>query len=334
MGERTEKARRARVGYGSSYHKGVAGELGEKSRGIGTVLGGQVWMIKPDKDARTANPCLWMQAGVVEFKNCNNYYDCTTCKYDQGMRKQVEKKKKISWQDSMRRRPSLERVCRHSLTNRIKRRVCAYDYECSKCDFDQFFEDVWTPKTKNLPLETRHIKGFEVPSDYYFHDGHTWARIESGGYIRVGMDAFALKLLGKADSFDLPLMGKELEKNRIGWGMRRSENGAEFISPVSGVIVEVNKKVRESPDRANNEPYGDGWVFLLRHPDIKENFKELMRNSASLEWMSKEVGKLEQMVEEVAGPMAADGGYFGDDIYGSIPGLGWNNLTRTFLKTG
>ena len=42
-------------------------------------------MVKPDKKAKAANPCLWMQAGVVKFKNCDNYYDCTTCKYDHAM---------------------------------------------------------------------------------------------------------------------------------------------------------------------------------------------------------------------------------------------------------
>ena len=101
------------TGYGSTYRKGSGQDLGTKSE-IGTVLGGQVWMVKPDKDAKTANPCIWMQAGVVEFKNCNNFYDCTTCKYDTGMNKRVEAKKQISWQSAMRKRSGLERECRHS----------------------------------------------------------------------------------------------------------------------------------------------------------------------------------------------------------------------------
>jgi len=181
MAEKIKAGRRGQVGYGSSYRRGAGEDLGGKSE-IGAVLGGQVWMIKPDKGAEAANPCLWMQAGVVNFKNCNNFYDCTTCKYDQGMKKQVEKGKQISWQDAMRRKPSLERICRHSLTRRIEKRACAYDYECPKCDFDQFFEDVWTTKTMTWPSEVEDIRGFSVPMGYYFHNGHTWARIESGGW--------------------------------------------------------------------------------------------------------------------------------------------------------
>jgi len=193
MSERTQD-QRSHVGYGSSYAQGNEQDLigGE---GIGAVLGGQVWKIKPDKKAKNPNPCLWMQAGVAKFKGCNNYYDCTSCKYDRGMRKQAQKGKQLSWQDAMRRKPAMERVCRHSLTNRIASRVCAYDYQCATCDFDQYFEDIWSTHTKTLPGAFQHVKGFEVPMDYYFHGGHAWARIVSGGNIRVGLDDFALKVL-------------------------------------------------------------------------------------------------------------------------------------------
>ena len=279
-------------------------------------------MIKPDKDAKASNPCLWMQAGVVEFKNCNNFYDCTTCKYDQGMQKQAEKGKHLSWQDAMRRKPSLERHCRHTLTRRIERRVGAYNYECSTCDFDQFFEEVWAAKVGSLPYDMRSIKGFQVPAGAYFHDGHTWARIESGGLIRVGMDDFSSKLLGKANAFDLPLMGKELSQGEVGWGLKRESNLANVLSPVDGVIVEVNAKLRERPMMANHEPYGEGWLFAVRNQDTKGAFKKLMDDTVTLDWMAAEVGKLEAMIESVAGPLAADGGYIAQDIYGILPALG------------
>ncbi len=326
------ESQRSRVGYGSSYRKGRGQDLGNKME-IGAVMGGQVWMVKPDKDAQSANPCIWMQTGVVEFKSCNNYYDCMSCKYDLGMQKRVEKGQQISWQEAMRKRPSLDRICRHSLTNRINRRACAYDYQCATCDFDQFFEDTWSPKTGSLPIDIQKVKGFDIPMGYYFHNGHTWARIESGGYMRIGLDDFALKLLGKADALKLPLMGKELDHNKVGWGLKREQNLADVLSPVDGVIVEVNAKVRENPGLANHNPYGEGWLFMVRTPDIKSGAKRLMGDTDSIDWMNGEVNKLEGMIENVAGPLAADGGYLTNDIYGNLPDLGWNNLTKAFLRT-
>ena len=327
-----KKDRRSSVGYGSTYRKGNETDCG-RSDDIKTVLGGQAWMVKPDKHAKTANPCLWMKAGVVEFKNCNNFYDCTTCKYDKGMLKKSENGKQISWQDAMKRRPGMARVCRHSLTERISNRVCAYDYECSTCDFDQFFEDIWTTKNKSIPSEVQNIKGFDVPMGYYFHNGHAWARIESGGYVRVGLDDFALKVLGKADALDLPLMGKELHQGLAGWGLKRDNNAADVLSPVNGVIVEVNSAAREKPELANKEPYGDGWLFMVRTNDIKGTVKNLLTDTRSLEWINSEVNSLENMIEDVAGPMATDGGFIQEDVYGNLPGLSWNSLTNAFLKS-
>jgi glycine cleavage system H lipoate-binding protein len=319
-------------GYGSSYRRGSDQEVASTSE-IPAVLGGQVWMVKPDKKAKPDSPCIWMAAGAVAYKSCNNFYECTACQFDSGMQKKVARNNQVSWQDAMRRRPALERTCRHSLAHRIEKRACAYDYECSTCDFDQFFEEVWTPKTMSVPSDMQEVKGFAVPMGYYFHAGHTWARIESGGYVRVGMDDFAHKLLGKADAFDLPLMGKELNRDRAGWGLKREEHLADVLSPLDGVIMEVNSEVGEHPGLANEKPYEHGWLFMVRTTSPKETVKKLMADADSLDWMVSEVNQLENMIEEAAGPLAADGGYLANDIFGNIPQLGWENLTKTFLRS-
>jgi len=184
-----------------------------------------------------------------------------------------------------------------------------------------------------MPTEVQSIKGFAVPMGYYFHRGHTWARIESGGYIRIGMDDFALKLLGRADGYDLPLMGKELQQDSAGWGIRRKHNVADVLAPIDGVIVEVNQKIKETPAEANRDPFGSGWLFTVYTPDIKGTVNKLMPDKAGMAWMGEEVGTLEAIIEDVAGPLAADGGTLMEDIYGNLPALGWDNLTSTFLKT-
>jgi len=290
MAEKRSKDRRSRLGFGSTYRKGSEQDL-DQEREIQAVLGGQVWMVKPEKRAEATHPCLWMQAGVAKFKNCNNYYDCNTCKYDLGMHKQVEKGKQMSWQDAMRRVPDMDRVCRHSLTERIGHRLCAYNHECASCDFDQFFEDVWAAKTKTVPFEIQNVKGFDVPVGYYFHNGHAWARIESGGFIRIGLDDFALKLLGKADALDLPLMGNQLD-----------------------------------PDKP-------GWVVRVHADNLRRDLKNLMIGNETKDFIGEEVDRLYRLIEDEAGPLAADGGQLGHDIYGNLPQIGWRRLVKKFLHT-
>jgi hypothetical protein len=51
------------------------------------------------------------------------------------------------------------------------------------------------------------------------------------------------------------------------------------------------------------------------------------------EYIDQEVARLYEVIEETAGPLAADGGYLGDDIYGNMPHIGWQKLTQLFLRT-
>jgi hypothetical protein len=72
---------------------------------------------------------------------------------------------------------------------------------------------------------------------------------------------------------------------------------------------------------------------MVRTPDVKATMGKLRVDQSSLSWMNNEVTNLESMIEDVAGPLAADGGYLAEDIYGNLPDLGWNNLTKAFLRT-
>ncbi len=285
-----------------------------------------LWKAGKDK---TARPCIWMQAGVVSKKNCTNYYDCTTCKYDAAMSKQAAAGKHISWQDALRNRDSKDRTCRHALTGRADFRTCPMNYNCYKCDFDQLVEDTLSPGSGHAGLEMKDVKGFKIPNGYFFHSGHTWSCIDSGGFIRVGMDDFAFKVLGGPDGFDLPLTGQELNQDKAGWGIKRDQNLADILSPVNGVITKVNQNVK-NPEEA---PYQDGWLFTVHNSDLKSAVKKLMADNDSEEWLDGEVTTLEGMIENVAGPLSADGGVLTRDVYGNLPSLGWNNLTNTFLRT-
>ncbi|MFH2060364.1 MAG: glycine cleavage system protein H [Pseudomonadota bacterium] len=289
-----------------------------------------VWQAKKDKNN---HPCLWMQAGVAAKKNCTNYYDCTNCKYDDGMVKLAETGKQASWQDAMRMKDSKERTCRHSMTERTEHRTCPMNYNCSRCDFDQYFEDALTPMTGNAAVHVKNIKGFDIANGYYFHDGHTWASIDSGGLIRIGLDDFSQKVLGTPDAFELPLIGQELNRNKIGWGMKRKDNLADFLSPVNGVITHVNNNIRKDAHLAGSDPYGGGWLFTVHNSDIQGQFKALMDDDDSVQWIDKEVTTLEEMIETVTGPLSTDGGLLMTDVYGNLPTLGWANLTHAFLRT-
>lgn len=292
--------------------------------------------------------CIWMKAGVVEYKLCNNHYDCTTCTYDRAMRTAAEKNRQIraeggepagkqaniiSWQEAMRAKPANQRVCRHALTGRIAHRVCAYDFQCHACDFDQFLEDEWEIRIPIQLVDAPMVRGYKVPEGFYYHDGHAWAKIENGGRVRIGLDDFGGKLVGPLEKLELPQIGYEVNKNAASWSLYREGNEAKVLAPMNGIVVAVNPKIRKRPDLSFDEPYEEGWVMVIQAPELKKTVKDLHFGDEANTFIESESDALFRIVENEVGPLPADGGELVHDVFGNIPNLGWDNLTKTFFRS-
>jgi glycine cleavage system H lipoate-binding protein len=298
---------------------------------------------------RGGTPCIWMQGGVVSQKFCENNYACASCKFDKALGKAAEENQKrmregktlegnrgsiISWKDILRKRPPSKRPCIHHMKARIEFRACHHDYRCGNCEFDQFFHDQFAVHAVVKPVNPMEVKGFRVPQGYYFHRGHTWIKVEEGTMVRVGIDEFALRLLGPFDHIEAPLMGREVCQDRPDIVAFRGGLQADVLSPVNGIVTAINPRLRENGSLANDSPYSEGWVMNVHSPDLRRDLKNLMIHTETEAFMVAEVNDLYRLIEDVAGPLSADGGDLGRDIYGNMPGLGWDRLTRTFLRSG
>ncbi len=293
-------------------------------------------------------PCVWEQAGVVSRKLCRIRYDCPSCRFDRIMRRIADENKRlkqegkdlkgkrgkiISWQEAMRTRPVSRRPCIHHMRGNISFRACTHDYRCSNCDFDQYFHDQYVVHAVVRPVDVLDIKGFRIPQGYYLHSGHTWIKVEESSTVRVGIDEFALRLLGPFDRVEAPLVGKEVQQGKVNIEVARGEHRAGLMAPVSGVVTAVNAKLRDDAGAAGQDPYSEGWVTTIHTKALRQDLKNLMIHTESAEFMEGEVARLYQVIEETAGPLAADGGHLGHNIYGHMPELGWERLVKDFLRT-
>jgi hypothetical protein len=128
-------------------------------------------------------------------------------------------------------------------------------------------------------------------------------------------------------------MGKQLLKDRADITLSREGNKARLLSPVSGVVTDVNPELREKGSRPGQDPYTEGWILRLHSTNLRQDLKNLMIGDQAGEFIDREVEHLYQVIEQTAGPLAADGGYLGDDIFGHLPQIGWQKLTQIFLRT-
>ncbi len=227
--------------------------------------------------------------------------------------------------------PEGQRWCRHTLSGRATAKTCDRFYECGSCELDQMIKDIPSPlASESLPVV--YAAGFEVPPSYYFHAGHTWARLEYGGRVRVGLDDLASRVFGPADEFRLPELGEEVRYGAPELGFSRGSHQGRALSPVEGVVVARNPAAsRQAPDMCRS-PYLAGWLLLIKPAHMQVDLPSLHTGDESVTWMVEESQRLSDTITGKGGRrLAATGGRVVPDVFGSVPGLDWDNLARKFL---
>ncbi len=81
--------------------------------------------------------------------------------------------------------------------------------------------------------------------------------------MRVGITDFAQKALGDVVFVQLPEVGAEVDAGQTLGEVESTKSVSEIYSPVAGRVVEVNDVLRTSPERVNEDPYGEGWLCVL-----------------------------------------------------------------------
>ncbi len=290
--------------------------------------------------------CFWQQAGVVRNKSCFKDFLCSACQFDRAMTRVCrdnevrneeglfsEKKSGhfIFWKERLKKMPLTQRLCIHHMKGHIKYKNCPKAYHCIDCEFDQYFYDQFKVNTIIKPIEYDDIQGISLPSGFYLHPGHVWIKIEGNGMVRIGIDDFASRLLGEFDQVQVPVMGKRLTQGEVGFTLSRDGNKVSFVSPVNGIITQVNPEIKKAPGLIHQGPYTDGWVFMAYCPELKSDLKLLMFMDSSKTFISDNVERLYGFIEERTQLKAADGGDLVADIFGSLPGVSWETLVEEFI---
>jgi glycine cleavage system H lipoate-binding protein len=178
------------------------------------------------------------------------------------------------------------------------------------------------------------LSGFLVPKDVMFHPGHAWARVEGADVVTVGMDDFAAKLLGSADSISLPKVGSRVRQGSLGWLFRADSRVIHMLSPVEGEVVAINSAVADSPGAAFQDPYGDGWLFKVKSSNLVSNLKNMVPNGMISSWFENIRENLaSRHLAPAEAAMYADGGEPIHGIAKAVDPEKWDDLAREFFLT-
>jgi glycine cleavage system H lipoate-binding protein len=182
---------------------------------------------------------------------------------------------------------------------------------------------VITAEARTARPARRLVGGFSVPENLLYHPGHTWALDESPALVRVGMDDFAAKLIGRADGIVLPQRGTWVRQGQKFAAVVRDGREVSLVSPVEGTVADVNSEAVRDPEAARKDAYGAGWLMTVNSPDKRTSFRQLLRGTMARWWVEDAMSRLHPA-------MAQDGGEACDDFLTEM-GRDWEATAKEFL---
>jgi glycine cleavage system H lipoate-binding protein len=175
------------------------------------------------------------------------------------------------------------------------------------------------------------VGGFRVPENLRYHPGHTWALSESPSLVRIGIDDFASKLIGRIESVTLPQRGTWVRQGQKIWSIVRDGKKVDMVSPIEGSVTDVNEELVKNPELATKDPYGEGWMVTVQSPDAKTNYRNLLSGQLARWWTEEAAGRMQQKFGVPMPALAQDGGEAVSDLTNHIPNADFEKIAHEFF---
>jgi glycine cleavage system H protein len=263
--------------------------------------------------------------------------------------------------------PKKELKCVWMTAGLLTYKLCKYDLQCERCPLDwelrnlssgptfdpTAFRDGKTMTsggTTPTPLRDKEkwrqeflgedLSPSDIRGSLLYHPGHTWIKVEKADEVRVGLDCFLRRIVGKVNVIVLPLPGRRCHRGENLCSIIQEEGILDIVFPVSGSILSVNQKLKDQPNLITEDPLGNGFLITLKPKNLQHEKKYLLSGEAALSWYQKELERFKAAaVAELHGPekigiTMQDGGINLKDIKTSVDPERYIQLVSTFLRNG
>jgi glycine cleavage system H lipoate-binding protein len=188
------------------------------------------------------------------------------------------------------------------------------------------------PRNVSTPTMLKQA-GFETPKGYCFHPGHTWVMDEGRQNARVGIDAFGSNLLGEIDAIEIADLNRWVRQGQKLCNIKRKGQNVELLSPVEGVLISVNHEVIKNPNLTVEDPYKNGWLCVVKAPELATNVNNLLQGPIVMPWMQNSIARLGTMIQQFTPALAQDGGLPIKGLFFQVDDSLQKKLAREFFLT-
>jgi glycine cleavage system H protein len=177
----------------------------------------------------------------------------------------------------------------------------------------------------------------ETVASLHFHPAHTWATAESDQVARIGLDAFAARVLPAPSKVETPRLARWVSQGSKGFTLHCGDKEVTLLSPVDGEVVEVNREVLANPTLLKSDPYGRGWLMKLRSPDMAVSIRNLFGPELLQAWTDDSMARLRNFFAPAgltpAMVTSQDGGTLVDSLAGKLDDEQWKKLTEELFRS-
>ena len=138
-------------------------------------------------------------------------------------------------------------------------------------------------------INLAHVRWFDDGAFYFCTN---LANVTIPGLVRVGMDDFARKMIGRIDAVEFPAKGSEVKKGGTLFTIRQAERKAAFASPVAGKIHSVNAELAQNLSWFEKQPYEKGWVCSLKPDQLAADLESLRIGDKAAAWYQEEIRRI------------------------------------------
>jgi glycine cleavage system H protein len=131
------------------------------------------------------------------------------------------------------------------------------------------------PRDLGSMKNPERITDMDVPEDRLYSEYHLWIKVEKSK-AWIGITEYAKEELGEVDYVELPALQDITVRDRPFGILETSKAVTDLVAPISGVVIQTNTALLESPATLTDDPYGNGWLIVVK-PSNPDEMDELIR---------------------------------------------------------
>lgn len=137
------------------------------------------------------------------------------------------------------------------------------------------------------------VDTYDIPENYYYIKEHEWVLIENADTAKIGITDYAQKALREITYFYAGKRGAKVKRMETICKLESMKCVAEIMSPLSGVVLRFNNGLFDEPGIINRDPYGKGWITIIRTTNLDKELEKLLKPELYAEHI-KELAKIDE----------------------------------------